>query len=177
MAVAVMRAERNVAEVPSPNRSPKEMPTIISILEFTATLTGTLFAGAALYINVAEHPARMGLETRVAALHWAPSYKRATWLQAPLALVSFVCGSAAWLLGTGVGWLIGALFVGAVVPFTFAVIMPTNNKLLAPDRDLASSGTRELLVRWGRLHAARTVLSLVGSVVYLSLLLGAEQNR
>ena len=136
-----------------------------------ATLTGSLFAGAALYVNVAEHPARMGLETRMAALQWAPSYERATWLQAPLALVSLICGVAAWLLGAGFSWLIAALLVGSVVPFTFAVIMPTNNKLLAPGRDLGSTETRTLLVRWGKLHAVRTVLSLFGAAVYLSALL------
>jgi hypothetical protein len=32
----------------------------------------------------------MGLETRIAALQWAPSYKRATWMQFPLALLSFL---------------------------------------------------------------------------------------
>ena len=53
-----------------------------SSLEFTAVLSAALFAGAALYVNVAEHPARLGLETRMAALQWAPSYRRATWLQA-----------------------------------------------------------------------------------------------
>jgi ABC-type transport system involved in cytochrome bd biosynthesis fused ATPase/permease subunit len=46
-----------------------------SILEFIAMISAALFAGTALYINVAEHPARMGLETRLAALQWAPSYK------------------------------------------------------------------------------------------------------
>ena len=149
------------------------MASLVSTLEFTATLSGALFAGAALYINVAEHPARMGLETRAAALQWALSYARATWLQAPLALVSLACGVAAWLLGAGLGWLVAAVLVGAVVPFTFIVIMPTNNKLLAPGRDLESAETRELLVRWGRLHAVRTVLSLVGAAVYLWSLLGA----
>jgi hypothetical protein len=147
---------------------PDNMPALVSILEFAAALTGALFAGAALYINVAEHPARMGLETRIAALQWAPSYARATWLQAPLALVSLLCGIGAWLLGAGLGWLIAALLVGAVVPFTFAVIMPTNNKLLAPGRDLASAETRALLIRWGWLHAMRTVLSLAGTCVYLA---------
>jgi hypothetical protein len=137
------------------------------MLEFVAALTGALFAGAALYINVAEHPARLGIETRMAALQWAPSYQRATWLQAPLALLSLVSGVIAWWLGGGTSWLIGALLVGAVVPFTFAVIMSTNKKLLASDRDLASQETRELLVRWGRLHAARTMLSLAGTIVYL----------
>jgi len=148
------------------------MSPLVSTLEFVATLAGSLFAGAALYINVAEHPARLGLETRLAALQWAPSYQRATWLQAPLALLSLICGIAAWFLGGGIGWLIGALFVGAVVPFTFAVIMPTNNKLLAPGRDLSSTETRALLVHWGRLHAVRTILSIVGVVVYLMSFLG-----
>jgi hypothetical protein len=111
---------------------------LISILELFAVLSAALFAGAALYINVVEHPARMGLETRVAALQWAPSYKRATWLQAPLAILSLLCGTGAWLLGAGVAWLVAAILVGLVVPFTFVVIMPTNHKLLSPGRDLSS---------------------------------------
>ena len=143
---------------------------LISLLEFIATLAAALFAGAALYINVAEHPARMGLETRMAALQWAPSYKRATWLQAPLAMLSLLCGVAVWLLGGGRGWLVAAVLVGAVVPFTLLVIMPTNHRLLAPDRDLSSSETRELLIRWGRLHAVRTLLGLAAAVGYLWLI-------
>jgi len=141
-------------------------------LEFIAVLSAALFAGASLYINVVEHPARMGLETQVAALQWAPSYKRATWLQAPLALFSFLCGGALWLLGAGGGWLVAAVLVGLVVPFTFGAIMPTNHKLLTPGRDLTSVETRELLVRWGQLHAVRTVLSLAGTLIYMWLLLG-----
>lgn len=140
--------------------------------EFFALLATALFAGAALYISVVEHPARMGLDTRVAALQWAPSYKRATWLQAPLAIVGFLCGAAVWLQGGGVGWLVAAVLVGAVVPFTFGVIMPTNRKLLAPGRDLANTETRELLVRWGQLHSIRTVLSLAATLLYVWLTLG-----
>jgi hypothetical protein len=146
---------------------------LIIILKFVAVLSAALFAGAALYINVVEHPARMGLDTRAAAMQWAPSYGRATWLQAPLAIASLFCGVAVWLLGSGVGWLVAALLIGAVVPFTFAIIMPTNHKLLTPDRDLASSETRALLQRWGQLHAVRTVLSFAGTVIYLWLTLAA----
>jgi hypothetical protein len=144
-----------------------------SALELVAVLSAALFAGASLYINVVEHPARMGLETRAAAQQWAPSYKRATWLQAPLAVSSFLCGGSLWLLGAGGGWLVAAVLVGLVVPFTFGVIMPTNHRLLAPGRDLTSPETRELLIRWGQLHAVRTALSLAGTLIYMSLLLRA----
>lgn len=138
--------------------------------ELMATLCAALFAGAALYINVAEHPARMGLETRIAALQWAPSYKRATWLQAPLAVLSFLSGIVAWFLGAGGGWLVAAVLIGAVVPFTLIGIMPTNHKILEPGRDLNSSETRTLLERWGNLHAVRTMLSLAATVMYMWLM-------
>jgi uncharacterized membrane protein len=142
----------------------------LSVLQIVATLCAALFAGAALYINVAEHPARMTLDTRQAALQWAPSYKRATGMQAPLALLSLIAGTGAWLAGGGAGWLVAALLIGAVVPFTFVVILPTNQALLAPDRDLASPETRALLERWVRLHAVRTALSLAATAAYLVLL-------
>jgi uncharacterized membrane protein len=88
-------------------------------------------------------------------------------MQAPLALVSFLAGLMAWWLGGGLQWAIGALLMGAVVPFTLIGIMPTNQKLLAPGRDLGSAETRTLLDRWGRLHAVRTALSIAATVLYL----------
>lgn len=146
---------------------------MINILQFIAVLCASLFAGAALYINVAEHPARMQLETASAARQWAPSYKRATWLQAPLAIVSLITGGAAWLVGASIGWLIAALLIGAVVPFTFIGIMPTNHRLLSQDLDLDSDEARALLVRWGKLHAVRTLLSLVAAGIYTWLIVWA----
>ena len=146
---------------------------MIHALQFLAALSTCLFAGAAIYINLVEHPARMGCETKTAATVWAPSYKRATVMQASLALMGLLAGVAVWLLGGGAMWLVGALFIGAVVPFTFIVIMPTNHQLLAPGRDLSSNETRSLLEKWGKLHGVRSALSLVASVIYVALLGGA----
>jgi Domain of unknown function (DUF1772) len=140
--------------------------------QFMAIFCAALFAGAALYINLAEHPARMRLDTHAAAIQWALSYERATRMQAPLALVSFVGGAAAWLMGAGAGWLVAAVLIGSVVPFTLIVIMPTNHDLSAPSRDLGSAETRSLLESWGKLHAVRTALSLLASILYLLLLVG-----
>jgi hypothetical protein len=150
----------------------QETPMLVP-LKFIATFAAAMFAGAALYVNVAEHPARMTLDTRFAVAQWAPSYRRATWMQAPLALLSFVTGLASWLLGGGLGWAIAALLIGAVVPFTFIGIMPTNRALLAPGRDLGAAETRSLLEHWAKLHAVRTVLSLVATILYVCLALGS----
>ena len=141
--------------------------------EFIATLSTTLFCGAAIYINFAEHPARMGCDTKTAVTVWAPSYKRATLMQVSLAILGFLAGVATWLLGGSSMGLLGAVLIGLVVPFTLVVIMPTNKRLLEPDRDLTSIETRLLLEKWGRLHAVRSVLSLLASFVYVGLTVGA----
>ena len=140
---------------------------MLEALQFLATFCAALFAGAALYINLVEHPARLGLDTAAAVAQWAPSYQRATLMQAPLAVVGFLAALGVSLLGGGVVWLAAAMLIGAVVPFTFLGIMPTNHKLLAPDRDRASPETRTLLQKWGRLHAVRTLLSIIATALML----------
>ena len=94
-------------------------------------------------------------------------------MQAPLAIVSFLGGTASWLLGGGSGWLVGAIIILAVVPFTLIVIRPTNNQLLAQGRDPSTPETRALLVRWGALHGVCSALSLLASVIFLWLLVVA----
>jgi hypothetical protein len=88
-------------------------------------------------------------------------------MQAPLAVIGFIAGLFAWLLGAGVNWLIAAVLIGAVVPFTFIGIMPTNHELLAPGRDVGSAETLALLKKWGRLHAVRSVLGLCATLLML----------
>jgi hypothetical protein len=140
---------------------------MFSPFEIFAILAAGLFAGAAVYINLAEHPARMFLETRHAARQWAASYVRATRLQAPLAVIGFLFAIAAWWQLSETTWLVAGLLLGAVVPFTLIVIMPTNRRLLEPSRDLDSSASRALLQRWNRLHAVRSFLGLAAFVLML----------
>ena len=88
-------------------------------------------------------------------------------MQAPLALISFASGLVSWWMGGGPAWAAGALLIGAVVPFTFIAIMPTNRQLLSPARDLSSPETRLLLGKWVRLHAVRSVLGTLATLVYV----------
>lgn len=143
------------------------MVTLQTSMEFIATFSCALFAGAAVYINTVEHPARMSCGTEAAATEWASSYRRATWMQAPLAAAGFVCAVVAWLAGSSVSWMIGGVLLGLVVPLTLVVIMPTNKRLLSSGLDKRSEEVRELLDRWNRLHGVRTALSVVALVLFV----------
>ena len=139
-------------------------------LQFAATLSAGLFAGAAAYISVVEHPARMQCGSGLAVTEFGPSYHRATIMQVPLAAIGLLCGTAASLVGGHALWAIGGIVLGAVIPFTLIVILPTNKKLLDPVLDKDSSLAEQLLNRWGRLHALRTFLSSVAFLIFLILL-------
>src|SRR5579862_2963051 len=153
------------------------MPGLQFALEFAATLTTAIFAGASLYISLVEHPARMECGTAVAAAEFGPSYRRATIMQASLAICAFLAAASAWWLTSRPIWLVGGFLVGAVVPFTLIAILPTNRKLLDRAVDNASDSTHRLLTKWGRLHAVRTGLSLIALIVLLLATAFAAQDR
>ena len=138
--------------------------------EVVAVLASGLFAGAAIYINLVEHPARVRCGTELAVAEFGPSYHRATFLQVPLAVTGLVAGTAAWIGGGGLGWLFGGITLGSVIPFTLLVIFPTNRRLLDPALDRRSHLAGDLLNRWVRFHAVRSVLSVGAFVLFVCLL-------
>jgi hypothetical protein len=102
------------------------------IAEFIAVLGCSLFTGAAVYLSLVEHPARMEFGVEKATAEFAPSYRRASILQATLAAVGLVSSIAAWLAGASFLWVVAGALLGSVIPFTLIVILPTNKQLLNP---------------------------------------------
>ena len=132
-----------------------------------AAICSGLFAGAAIYVNAVEHPARRACGTETAIREFGPSYHRAAIMQALLAIGACAAGfGAAWLVNDA--WIaLGAVLVGIVVPFTLIVIRPINQRLLDPDLDPHDAKAGDLLTRWGRLHAVRSVASAAAFVLFL----------
>jgi hypothetical protein len=124
------------------------------------------FGGAAIFVNVAEQPARLALDDKAALIEWQRSYNRAAPMQAGLAAASALLGFvAAWQMRD---WRLAASAVVILAnwPFTLLVIKPTNDRLhaIAPER--ADAQTRRMIVKWGSLHACRSALGVAATLLF-----------
>ena len=128
-------------------------------LELVALLCTGLFTGAAVYVALVEHPARLECGTVLAIAEFGPSYRRAAVMQATLAAIGCAAALGAWVQERGLTVLVAGLLLGAAIPFTLIVILPTNKRLLNPGLDPRSAEAAALLARWGRLHVVRTAAS------------------
>jgi hypothetical protein len=98
-----------------------------------ALIAAARFAGAAVYINVAEQPARRGWTTRPSSHSGSPPISGGFAMQDSLAVLGFLAGVSAWW-----HWLLGALILVANWPYTLiAVSMNGTQPPLVPSPSIA----------------------------------------
>ena len=132
-----------------------------------ALTLSAVFTGAAIYINIAEQPARFQLDDRSLLVEWKLAYKRGSMMQASLAVVGGVLGVVAFLITFEWRWVLGAVVLLANWPYTIFLIMPINRRLMDTAPDAATAETRRVIGRWGILHAGRSALGLIATLVFL----------
>lgn len=132
-----------------------------------ALVSAAVFTGAAVYINVAEQPARLRLDDRALLTEWQPSYERGMSMQAPLAIVGFLLGMIAWWVSGDWRFALGAVLLLANWPYTLFGIKPTNNKLMAMRAEAEDLTCRSMIEHWGLLHAGRSALGALATLAFL----------
>ena len=132
-----------------------------------ALIAAALFTGAAVYVNVAEQPARLALDDQALLAEWKAAYHRGFTMQGPLALIGFSLGLIAARAEMDWRWVAGAFMLLANWPFTLIAILPTNKLLMKIPSQSAGPKSRELIRIWGRLHAVRSGLGATATVLFL----------
>jgi hypothetical protein len=132
-----------------------------------ALVFAAVFAGAAIFVNVAEQPARLALDDPALLLEWQKSYDKAAPMQGGLALLGALLGFlAAWQLHDW-RFVVGALLIFANWPYTLLAIKPTNDRLHATKPEQANTKARQAIISWGYLHGARSVLGVAATLTFL----------
>ncbi|MER8368495.1 DUF1772 domain-containing protein [Mesorhizobium sp. M1378] len=132
-----------------------------------ALTVAAVFAGAAIYVSVAEQPARLRLDDKALLQEWQPSYKRGAAMQASIAVIACILGLVAWWLTGNLAYLVGAVLIILPWPWTLLVMMPANRLLEAMDANTVNHEARTLIVKWGNLHMVRIGLGVLATLAFL----------
>ena len=143
------------------------------IAQLIATIAAGLWAGALAYISVVEHPAMLEVGVQFAIAYFRSMAKRGRPTMIALALVGAVAGIVAWVTQGSMLWLIGGVLLVGMLPLTAVFIVPTNRRLLRVNAIESPDEAADLLKRWGRLHAVRTILGLVPFLLFVWALFSA----
>lgn len=142
--------------------------------EILSTLSAGIFAGAAIYINLVEHPARMECGPELAVPEFGSSYRRGALFMGTLLMSGVSSASAAWLICENWLWLVGACFLLALIPLTLVFIFPINKRLLDASLERGSDTAVKLMTLWGRWHLVRSLSGLTAFLIFLLLLVGGS---
>jgi hypothetical protein len=137
------------------------------LIGLLALTVAAAFSGAAIYVSVAEQPARLRLDDKALLQEWQPSYKRGAAMQASIAIVACVLGLAAWWQTGGFAFLAGAVLIILPWPWTLIAMMPTNRVLETMDASADNPQARSLIVKWGNLHLVRMALGVLATLTFL----------
>jgi len=127
------------------------------------------FAGAAVYVNWVEQPARLALDDSALLSEWGPSDRRGVALHLAFALAGAVAGFLAYFESQDVRYVFGALIIIASWPYAFFVMAPLNNQILAlrgPDVGAA----RALVRQWGYVEAGFAAIGVAAVAMFLWIL-------
>ena len=139
---------------------------IARLLPVLALALAAAFFGIAIYITLAEQPARLALADGPSLEQWKISFGVGIVLQGVLTVVAGLAGlGTAWVLRDA-RWAVGGALMLANWPWTLLMVSPTNAALLATVAEAAGPESHSLIAHWGLVHSGRTAIALAALAVY-----------
>ncbi|MGJ0506407.1 MAG: DUF1772 domain-containing protein [Methylocystis sp.] len=125
------------------------------------------FAGASLYVNFVEQPARLALSDDALIKEWEPSDHRGFIVLAGLAAIAALFGFIAYRELNDLRWALGALVMLASWPYTYLAIVPLNNRILGLIGADAAHEARKVIDLWGKLEIGLTAIGVAGLLIFI----------
>lgn len=141
----------------------------------TAFLTSSL-AGVISSISTIAVPSALSTSSTNDALlrQWKLIYDRGSKQNATIAaLAGLAHGAVAYLRwkrgADSMSSMLAALFTIGIVPYTYAVMLPTNKQLFrAASKDEKREDVKKVVARWGWLNGIRALLPMIGGLSSLT---------
>ncbi len=131
-----------------------------------ALVLASALAGAGVYVNGVEQPARLQLDDAEMLKEWGPSDRRGVALMATLALASAIAGLSAYFETSDVRFAVGAVIAAASWPYTIYIMGPIDNQIIAlAPKDVGAA--RALLWQWGLLEYGQTAIAVAAVAAFL----------
>lgn len=140
---------------------------IARFLPALALALAASFFGIAIYINIAEQPARLALADMPLLEQWKVSFGIGFILQGSLTIAAGLAGLAAWWFNRDWRYAAAGLLMLANWPWTLLVIAPINSALLAISAASAGPASRALIEQWGVVHGGRSAISFVAVCLFV----------
>jgi hypothetical protein len=131
-----------------------------------ALIFASALAGAGIYVNSVEQPARLELDDADMLKEWGPSDRRGVAMMAILGLASAIAGLSAYFETSDVRFAIGAVIAAASWPYTIYVMGPIDNQIITlASKDIGAA--RALLWQWGLLEYGQTAIAVASVATFL----------
>jgi hypothetical protein len=119
------------------------------------------FLGAAIYVCVAEQPARLALPPSAMMKEFKGSDRRGPLLLSILAVASAILASIQFKMTGDVRWIIGGVIILSTWPYAYFVIVPVNVWLYVAPTRRADTRLRKLMRDWGLLELGHVLIATV----------------
>lgn len=141
------------------------MSSILLLVQFAsqnvALFCCALFAGAATYVSLVEHPAMEEGGTELADAYILASHPRPAIFQASFGVVGALAGILAGLAGGAIWWLAAGAILGAAALLQLFAVLPLTRRLDEIDLRADPKGALLVISRLTKLHAGLTLAALV----------------
>jgi hypothetical protein len=131
-----------------------------------AFAVASAFLGAALYINIVEQPARLGLAPPAMVQEWTPSNRRGFIMLAALAISSAILAYLDYWNSSDLRWVIGGVVILVTLPYTYFVMVPANIWLYAMPTNAPASTVRGLMRDWGLLEWGHAAIGVAACIIF-----------